>query len=201
MTLGVVMPAAANAARWLLALTVITAVLPLSSCALLRKGLKLVLPTDATKEERVKRYKQKMGGTVRSYLGVRYRMGGMNRSGIDCSGLMVRIYESVGIKLPHSAEDQYDVGRSVSMGSAQFGDLIFFNTKKLFNRPCTAICGALWTSADVPLLYGITHTGMYLGDGMFVHAASQGVTRTKVEDPYWEVRRVAVRRVLEDFDE
>lgn len=62
---------------------------------------------------------------ARSYLGVRYALGGMSRTGIDCSGLVLVAYrDGAGVKLPHRATLQAARGRRIDRSQVQPGDLV-----------------------------------------------------------------------------
>jgi cell wall-associated NlpC family hydrolase len=65
-------------------------------------------------------------GVARGFLGAPYRMGGVTRSGIDCSGLSLVAYQSVGVKLPHLASAQLPLCRVLKPSEVSPGDLIFF---------------------------------------------------------------------------
>ncbi|MBI5495917.1 MAG: C40 family peptidase [Deltaproteobacteria bacterium] len=139
---------------------------------------------------------------VRIYLGTRYRTGGTDRRGMDCSGFTRTVYARAGITLPRTAVDQFSAGHSVDKDELQYGDLLFFNTKRLATSPCA--CWFSWwkSSWDVPGVYGITHTGIYVGGGRFVHASpTSGVSHARLEDDYWRERYVGARRVMEDLPE
>ncbi len=85
--------------------------------------------------------------------GVPYVWGGETPGGgFDCSGLMQYAYRMAGVSLPRSAAAQYGVGKSVSRGELQPGDLVFFGT----------------TASN------IYHVAMVVGDGMVVHAPTTG---------------------------
>jgi len=91
------------------------------------------------------------GGVVSiamQYLGVPYVWGGASPSGFDCSGLVMYVYAQVGVSLPHSSYAQYGYGSPVSMSQLQPGDLVFFN--------------------------GLSHEGIYVGGGSFIHAPHTG---------------------------
>jgi cell wall-associated NlpC family hydrolase len=140
-----------------------------------------------------------MEGAVRQLWGEKYRLGGSGRGGVDCSGLVMRVYQSVGVKLPHNARAQFALGSSVGLGGLQYGDVLFFNTKPLATRPMTCLMSSVCTLWDVPGMYGVTHNGMYVGGGRFVHAStSQGVTQATVDDPYWRARLIGIRRYVEE---
>jgi cell wall-associated NlpC family hydrolase len=83
-----------------------------------------------------------------------------------------------GIKLPHSASAQARLGSPVSSDSLQPGDLVFFSTY----RP------------------GISHVGMYLGDGRFIHAANsrRDVRIDTLTEGYYANRLKAARRITSD---
>ena len=103
-----------------------------------------------------------------SYLGTPHCMGGRSRSGIDCSGLVMNSFAEVNIRLPHSAHEQARFGQLVPQSSElEKGDIVFF-----FNSYATKNL--------------ITHSGIYIGDGEFVHtSSSKGVVVTKIDDPYY----------------
>ncbi|CAN5145729.1 hypothetical protein BH24ACT19_BH24ACT19_16970 [soil metagenome] len=87
--------------------------------------------------------------TAKEYDGTVYRLGGASRSGMDCSGLTMLVYEEFGVTLPHSMTRQYDEGSTVPKGQEQPGDLAFFDEHD----------------------DGISHVGIYAGNGKIVHAS------------------------------
>jgi len=80
------------------------------------------------------------------YLGVPYVWGGASPGGFDCSGLVMYVYEQLGISLPHYTVAQWNATESIS--SPAPGDLVFFN--------------------------GLGHVGIYIGNGEFVDAPHTG---------------------------
>lgn len=114
---------------------------------------------------------------ARSWLGSPYRMGGSARNGIDCSGLVRAVYSSLGLSLPRTAAGQFRYGMPVGEADLRPGDLVFFeNTYKP----------------------GISHVGIYIGDGKFVHAAGRkrGVVVTDFAQPYYRNRFIGARRLV-----
>lgn len=93
--------------------------------------------------------------TASRYLGVPYRWGGETTDGFDCSGLTMVSYRINGLNLPRNSRSQYQAGRPISKPELQKGDLVFFATKG----------GSR-----------VTHVGMYIGDGRFIHAPRPGKT-------------------------
>jgi len=93
--------------------------------------------------------------TTRSFLGVPYRWGGTNDNGFDCSGLTMVSYRLNGLNLPRVSRNQFKKGRYVPKSKLQKGDLVFFAT-----------AGGK----------RVTHVGMYIGDGNFIHAPRTGKT-------------------------
>lgn len=85
------------------------------------------------------------------HLGGKYVWGGTKLGvGVDCSGFMLRLYETEGMKLLRTAREQVTMGREVSVEEMKPGDLVFFYINKNY----------------------ISHVGMYVGDGKMIHAAS-----------------------------
>jgi hypothetical protein len=122
--------------------------------------------------------------TARSAMGRPYSWGGTGEDGggFDCSGLIQHAYGEHGIALPRTSAEQAREGREVErkLGGLAAGDLLTFSNR------------------DGP----VTHVGLYLGDGRFIHSASRGVQISVLsgEDPYgrwWYNRWVGVRRIIE----
>lgn len=118
---------------------------------------------------------------IMDWLGTRYHYGGTVRSGIDCSAFTRMIYNTVAtVELPRTAATQYTVGAPISKNAElQFGDLVFFNTRRRTY---------------------VSHVGIYLGDNLFAHASSRyGVTISSLESTYYAKRLIGARR-LDDQD-
>jgi len=94
--------------------------------------------------------------TARRFIGVPYRWGGTDTDrGFDCSGLTMVCYRLNGLNLPRVSRNQFQAGRWVPKRELQKGDLVFFATKGGKR---------------------VTHVGMYIGDGRFIHSPRTGQT-------------------------
>lgn len=113
-----------------------------------------------------------------SFRGTRYVFGGTSRSGFDCSSFVRFILgQTDGVELPRTAEEQYYHGTPIDKDDLQPGDLVFFkNTYR----------------------HGISHVGIYTGNGKFVHAANshKGVREDSLDEPYYANHYAGARRVL-----
>jgi cell wall-associated NlpC family hydrolase len=109
--------------------------------------------------------------TAASQLGDGYAWGGTSpASGFDCSGLVAFSFASAGLDLPHTSYGQYGAGTAVAAADLQPGDLVFFSTYAA----------------------GPSHVGIYVGGGLFIHAADyqEGVTLDTLSEAYYAQRYV-----------
>lgn len=113
-----------------------------------------------------------------SYVGTPYRYGGADRGGIDCSGLVYRIFLDLGYALPRTAAEQSRYGKPVSWRELLAGDLVFFRT-----------------SGSKP-----SHVGVYIANGQFVHAPGSGdrVKVSRLDSSYFRKRFVLARRMVHE---
>ncbi|PCK19637.1 gamma-glutamyl hydrolase [Bacillus pumilus] len=111
------------------------------------------------------------------YLGIPYVFGAADpKVGFDCSGFLQYLFEkSLGIYLPRSAEQQWMVGEKVTLDDIRPGDFVFFsNTYKK----------------------GISHVGMYIEGGRFIHASrSESVTISYLSESYWREKWTGAKRL------
>ncbi len=110
------------------------------------------------------------------YLGAPYVWGGNTPAGWDCSGFVVYVYREItGRTLPRTTQAQWGVGTPVAREAIRAGDLVFFQN----------------TYAA-----GITHVGIALGDGRFVHARGPGygTVISNLADPYYAAHYAGARR-------
>ena len=114
---------------------------------------------------------------IQEFIGIPYRRGGAGLKGMDCSGLVKRIYAKLfGINLPHNSSQQSRLPflKTVSTKDLKTGDLIFFG----------------------PQGRRINHVGVYLADGKFMHAGRRsGVTIASLNSRYWKSRFIVSKRI------
>jgi cell wall-associated NlpC family hydrolase len=111
------------------------------------------------------------------FVGAPYVFGGASPSGFDCTGFVLWVYGQFGVSLPHTEAGQLYSGLVVSADDLQPGDVVVFADTY---RP------------------GLSHTGIFIGDGKFVHAADErhGVVISNLWDSYWAPRFVGASREL-----
>lgn len=116
--------------------------------------------------------------TAKNFIGLPYRFGGTSpTSGFDCSGFMQYVYkETANIDLPRTSGSMAQVGEKVSRDALQPGDMVFFSHS-----------GGR-----------ISHVGMYIGEGRFIHSPSTGksISITALNSGYWANKFVTARRVI-----
>lgn len=113
--------------------------------------------------------------TASDLVGIRYAYGGTTTAGFDCSGYVNYVFTQHGIKLSRTSSGMYASGTKVDKSDLAEGDLVFFNTSGK----------------------GVSHVGIYVGDGKFAHAStSKGVRIDELNDPYyWGKRYVGAKRI------
>lgn len=97
-------------------------------------------------------------------VGIPYRYGGASRDGFDCSGLVYYAYRRAGVSLPRTTRTLWDGLRPVARSEMRVGDVLFFR-----------VSGK------------VSHVGLYLGQGRFVHAPQSGreVTVAALSTPFY----------------
>lgn len=114
-------------------------------------------------------------------LGIRYVWGGAAPStGFDCSGFVSWVLNRSGWDVGRlGAQALHDICVSISQLDAKPGDLVFF-----------------WHTYNAPNPNGVTHVGIYTGDGTFIHCGSStGVTYSKLSNSYWRQHYYGMGRI------
>ena len=120
--------------------------------------------------------------TAIDVMGSPYQWGGTDENGFDCSGLIQYAYAENGVILPRVSRDQARTGTYVEPRVADLrpGDILGFSVERSSR---------------------ITHVGLYIGDGKFIHSASRGVAISSLvaldgNSRWWQNRWVVARRTL-----
>ncbi len=117
--------------------------------------------------------------TLRGTYGDRYRYAGQGPNRFDCSGLTYYSYATMNLWLPRRAIDQSKRGKTVPLSQLRYGDLIFFDTRKHFQRK-------------------VNHVGIYVGNGNFLHASSskKRVITSSLYTSYYRKRIIVCKRMI-----
>ena len=104
------------------------------------------------------------------YLGLPYRWGGASPAGFDCSGFVMYVYGRVGVPLPHNGAMLWGQGHAVLQRDLEPGDVVFFN--------------------------GLSHVGIFIGRGRFVHSPHTGdvVKISRLSESWYRTTYVGGRR-------
>jgi hypothetical protein len=116
--------------------------------------------------------------TAKAFIGIPYRWGGSSfKKGFDCSGLTMAVYKLNGLNLPRTSKQQYTTGVCITRKDLSKGDLVFFDTSGGGN---------------------VSHVGIYVGDGKFIHAPRKGKTVrvSSLSSRYYRKRYVGARSYL-----
>jgi|SRR5690554_117262 len=115
------------------------------------------------------------------YQGVRYRWGGMSRSGMDCSGFVKTAFDQFSIGLPRTSREMASRGEKISKSEAKPGDLIFFKN------------GGSRVINHVGIIIEVNEDEI-----KFIHSAtSSGVSINSTKEPYYSRGFVQINRVYD----
>ena len=107
-------------------------------------------------------------------VGVPYRYGGTGPGGFDCSGLVHYAYGRIGVSVPRTTGQLWSAAATVRGDEMQVGDLLFFSIEGK-----------------------MSHVGMYVGDGRFVHAPQSGrsVSVASLKAPFYKTALLRAGRI------
>ncbi|WP_052746138.1 C40 family peptidase [Sulfurovum lithotrophicum] len=146
-----------------------------------RISREMILAKKAGKEYHISAVdRQKLLEDAKFFKGGKYVWGGTSPKGFDCSGYVQYLYKKHNVNLPRTAWAQSKKGEPVAIQNLRKGDLLFFLTDRKRGIP-------------------VTHVGIYLGDGKFIHAASRkkGIIISPIDHGYYARKFVSARRVIE----
>ena len=96
------------------------------------------------------------------HLGKPYKYGATGEKSFDCSGFVYAVYRNIGFAIPRTSLNQSEIeGRKITKNSLKVGDLVFFDTS---------------------LKGYVNHSGIYLGQGKFIHASSGKAFSVTISD-------------------
>lgn len=104
---------------------------------------------------------------ARTWIGTPYRYGGKSKSGTDCSGMVMALFDDVArLSLPRNSAAQRDYCFNISKKNLEPGDLVFFSTSRRGGK--------------------VNHVGIYAGKGRMIHASSsRGVIESSLDEKYY----------------
>jgi lipoprotein Spr len=107
--------------------------------------------------------------------GVKYKLGGESKNGIDCSAFIQKVFEEkLALEIPRTTTLQSKVGKKINKNQLETGDLVFFHTGRT------------------------KHVGIYMEKGKFMHAStSTGVTISDLDNSYFSKNYWKAQRILD----
>lgn len=115
---------------------------------------------------------------AKAYLGTPYAYGGSSPKGFDCSGFVQYVMKNFGVEMPRTSTEQYSIGVRVDKSDLMPGDLVYFKYS--------------------PSSYRLSHVGIYVGDGNFIHSPvpGQSVKISPLNTGYFSYYYYGATRVL-----
>jgi len=150
-----------NYSKKLLPLILLSLSFSINGCTVAKK------PTNARVYQHYNPINIKIENTAKSLLGITYKYGGNGPYQYDCSGFTKYVFSRQGISIPRVSRDQAKVGQLVRWNQLQKGDLIFFDSSSSSR---------------------VSHVGIYLGFGKFIHASSskKQITISNINGRYYK---------------
>lgn len=117
----------------------------------------------------------KLESQYRHYKGIKYKYGGTDKNGFDCSGFTQTVYKNAfNISLPRTTKEMSKLGRKVSKKKLKAGDLVFFRPSRSYR-----------------------HVGIYVDNNSFIHSStSKGIIKSSLNNVYWKKKYRYARRIL-----
>jgi len=108
------------------------------------------------------------------YKGIKYKYGGTDKRGFDCSGFVQKVYkDALNIQLPRVTKDMGKLGKKIPQFRLKPGDLVFFRPSRKYR-----------------------HVGIYMGNNTFIHSSSsKGITKSKLDNVYWKKKYRFAKRI------
>jgi len=117
----------------------------------------------------------------KTFKGTKYKYGGTDKKGLDCSGLIYLAYQSENILIPRVSYLMANEGKKIRLRDVIKGDLLFFKTSKSSKR-----------INHVGLVVNVKHDSIE-----FIHStSSKGVITTMLSEEYWKKAFIEARRIL-----
>ena len=119
--------------------------------------------------------KMKLESQFRHFKGTKYKFGGTDENGFDCSGFTQKVYTNAFKRaLPRTAKEMSKLGKKVSKSKLIPGDLVFFRPSRSYQ-----------------------HVGIYIGNNTFIHSStSKGVIKSNLDNVYWKKKYRFAKRIL-----
>ncbi|KAB3531460.1 C40 family peptidase [Alkaliphilus serpentinus] len=114
-------------------------------------------------------------------IGKPYKWASAGPNAFDCSGFVYYVFSQLEIKLPRSSSEQATIGTAIEKKDLKMGDLVFFDTSRNRNG-------------------GVSHVGIYIGDGSFIHAESGSNGKVEIatmNSGYYYNRYLKARRITD----
>ena len=129
----------------------------------------------ATKRTTSNVSKTKLESQFQLYKNIKYKYGGTDTNGFDCSGFTLTVYKNAfNIKLPRTTEAMSTLGKKVSKRKLKPGDLVFFRPSRKYD-----------------------HVGIFIDNNTFIHSStSRGIIKSNLNNPYWKKKYRFAKRIL-----
>ena len=130
---------------------------------------------NATKRTTARVNQTKLESQFQQFKNTKYKYGGTDRRGFDCSGFTLTVYKNAfNINLPRTTDAMATLGKRVSKRKLKPGDLVFFRPSRKYD-----------------------HVGIFIGNKTFIHSStSKGVIKSNLNNPYWKKKYRFAKRIL-----